>query len=294
MKLREDLNNFLPSKKFFIGVDSDGNVFDSMETKQKEVFFPNLLKFFRLEPIEKIAAETWYFVNLYSRSRGLNRFKALVKFFELLEERKKSGEFDITLYPTEPLKEWFKTETSLGNHRLISYAEVVKIPEIDRVLEWSLTVSEESAGLGEKIRPFPFAESVLEKAFERADIAVVSQTPTEILIHEWGKSGLDKYVRFICGQEYGSKSEQLARATKQHYPPDNVLMVGDSPGDLAAAIKIGILYYPVIPGFEEKSWKRLCNEALQLFFSGEYTLDYERKLIEEFNSCLPESPPWSR
>ena len=34
------LRDFKPSREFFIGIDSDGCIFDSMEIKHKECFAP--------------------------------------------------------------------------------------------------------------------------------------------------------------------------------------------------------------------------------------------------------------
>ncbi|HYW94004.1 MAG TPA: hypothetical protein VE870_00285, partial [Bacteroidales bacterium] len=81
------LNKLQPGKPFFIGIDSDGCAFDTMEIKQKECFCPNLIKSFELQKISKYARETWEFVNLYSTTRGINRFLALIETFRLLSER---------------------------------------------------------------------------------------------------------------------------------------------------------------------------------------------------------------
>ena len=37
---------------------------------------------------------------------------------------------------------------------------------------------------------------------------------------------------------------------------------------------------------------REIGAALDKFFAGEYAGDYEAALIEEFEACLPENPPW--
>ena len=76
------LEEFKPEKEFFIGIDSDGCVFDTMEVKHKEFFCPNTVKYFGLFAISKYVRETWDFVNLYSVTRGINRFPALVKVME--------------------------------------------------------------------------------------------------------------------------------------------------------------------------------------------------------------------
>src|SRR3954468_7474851 len=71
------LRDFKPTKEFFIGIDSDGCVFDSMEIKHKECFTPMFITHFHLQAVSKHARETWDFVNLYSKSRGTNRFPGL-------------------------------------------------------------------------------------------------------------------------------------------------------------------------------------------------------------------------
>ena len=37
-----------PTKEFFVGVDSDGCAFDTMELKHKECFIPNTIKYYNL------------------------------------------------------------------------------------------------------------------------------------------------------------------------------------------------------------------------------------------------------
>ena len=87
MNLQQQLIDLLPTKEFFIGIDSDGCVFDTMEIKHKECFCPNYIKYFGLQPVSKYAREVWEFVNLYSKTRGCNRFIALQKALRFLNER---------------------------------------------------------------------------------------------------------------------------------------------------------------------------------------------------------------
>src|ERR1044071_3371007 len=81
------LKDFKPGKEFFIGIDSDGCVFDSMEIKHKECFTPMFIKHFDLQAASKYAREVWEFVNLYSKTRGANRFPALSRALNLLRAR---------------------------------------------------------------------------------------------------------------------------------------------------------------------------------------------------------------
>lgn len=52
MDYQSELKKFQPAHEFFIGIDSDGCVFDTMEVKQKEFFIPNALKYFNLFILE--------------------------------------------------------------------------------------------------------------------------------------------------------------------------------------------------------------------------------------------------
>jgi len=73
-----------PKFEFFVGIDSDGCVFDTMEIKHKECFTPNIIKHWGLQPVSKYAREAAEFVNLYSQWRGINRWPALMMVFDLL------------------------------------------------------------------------------------------------------------------------------------------------------------------------------------------------------------------
>ena len=50
------LQAFQPSREYFVGLDSDGCVFDSMEIKHKECFTPMFIKHWRLQAASKYRA----------------------------------------------------------------------------------------------------------------------------------------------------------------------------------------------------------------------------------------------
>ena len=292
MDHQQILKDLQPTKDFFIGIDSDGCVFDSMEPKQKEFFCPNVLRYFGLLPVSKIARETWEFVNLYSRTRGINRFLALLEFARLLADRPEVIARGVQIPDFSSLEKWTKEETKLGNPALKKYAAGIPDKMIHRVLEWSEKVNEEIGIWVKGLKPFSGVRESLEIIRDKADAIVVSQTPVEALKREWEENDIDGYVRIIAGQEYGTKTEHLALAAKGKYPDDHILMIGDAPGDMKAARTNGILFYPVNPGQEEASWDRFHKEALARFFEGTYAGDYEKELVEEFNRSLPATPPW--
>lgn len=287
------LDDLKPQKDFFIGIDSDGCVFDTMEIKHKECFCPQFIKHYGLQRVSKYARETWEFVNLYSKTRGANRFKALIRAMELLAHRKEVRLREAKILDLTSLTEWTAKETKLGNPALEKYAAEINDPVINTTLAWSKEVNKDIAELVFDVPPFPFVKKSLDKIFPKADLMVVSQTPGEALVREWEEHKIQNYVRAIAGQEYGTKAEHLKYAAKGKYPDQKILMIGDAPGDLSAAKSNGVLFYPVNPGHEEESWERFFNEAVDRFFAGTYSGEYETKLINEFEKYLPEHPKWS-
>lgn len=293
------LHEFNPENAYLVGIDSDGCVFDSMELKHKECFCPQFIKHFDLQPVSKYAREVWDFVNLYSKSRGANRFKAVLRALELLGERPEVQARGVEPIELTALAAWVKKETKLGNPALEAYIEHqvsddVERDQLQRALDWSLAVNQAVADMVRNVPPFPDVRSSLEELSGQADVIVVSQTPLEALEREWAENDLDQYAAVIAGQEYGTKGEHLKIADRDRYEKGHVLMVGDAPGDLSAAREAGALFFPILPGQEETSWSRFANEAIDRFLSGKYAGDYEQELIREFDAILPNEPGWKR
>jgi phosphoglycolate phosphatase-like HAD superfamily hydrolase len=286
------LRDFKPAREFFIGIDSDGCVFDSMEIKHKECFTPMFIKHFNLQAVSKFAREVWEFVNLYSKTRGANRFPALVRSLNLLRERPQVKARGVSVPATEALEDWIARESKLGNATLA--AEVKNGNEkLAQIKRWSDAVNNAIEDIVKGVPPFPlFAES-LEKMAQRADTMVISQTPTDALEREWLEHDIRKGVRIIAGQELGTKMEHLKLAAKDKYPPGKILMIGDAPGDYKAAKANGALFYPIVPGDEENSWKQFHDEALARFFNGTFAGKYEAELLQRFDASLPENPAWT-
>jgi len=292
MEPKQELLNFQSTKEFFIGIDSDGCAFDTMEIKHKECFCPNFIYHFNLQNISKYAREAWDFVNLYSKTRGCNRFHALLYAVELLGKRKEVMARNAKLPDMTPLIEWTKKESKLAEPILDKYVKENHAPVLEQALRWSKSLNKDIEEMVFGIPPFPNMRESLAKMQSKADVIVVSQTPAEALIREWQEHDIAKYVRLICGQEFGTKTEHLKYVAKGKYADNKILMIGDAPGDLKAAKDNNVLYFPINPGHEEKSWERFYTEALDKFFAGTYEGVYEKSLIDEFNTYLPEKPIW--
>jgi phosphoglycolate phosphatase-like HAD superfamily hydrolase len=284
------LEDYQPERNFFIGIDSDGCVFDTMELKHKECFIPAFIKHFELQGVSKFAREASEFVNLYSKSRGCNRFLGLVEQLDWLRKRPEVEARGVKVPKLSGLVNWVAQETKLSNSALEKIVEATGDPHLTRTLAWSREVNQAIAAMVHGVPPFPFVKKCLERCAEQADLLVVSATPNAALEAEWHEHGIDKFVRGICGQEAGSKRETLTVAT--HYAEHQSLMVGDARGDYKAAVANQCLFYPINPGNEEASWKRFEAEALERFFSGTFAGDYQQQLLDEFNQYLPAAPPW--
>lgn len=286
------LQEFSPKKDFFIGIDSDGCVFDSMEIKHKECFTPNTIKHWKLQPVSKYAREAADFVNLYSHWRGLNRWPALIKVLDLLRERPEVIKRNAEIPQANKVREFIASGAQLSNQGIADYLAKNPHPELETALAWTQGVKHFVEDIVDNIPAFPFTHQSMETVQPFADLIVVSATPTEDLEREWGRIGLSQYMRFIAGQEYGTKKEHFQLAAQGKYAPSHILMIGDALGDLEAARSVNALFYPIVPGKEDLSWERFYAEAHKLFINEKYEGDYEQERITEFKNTLSETPPW--
>ena len=279
-----------PQHEFLVGIDSDGCAFDTMEVKHKECFIPNTINSYELQAVSKYAREAAEFVNLYSKSRGINRFPALIETLEWLAKRPEVKARGVAIRIPPGLVAWIGRETKLANPALANAVEETGDPDLEQALNWSQAVNESVARVVRGVPPFPFVRESLEKLSGRADLLVVSATPHEALVREWQEHDLERYVRAICGQEIGTKKESLGVA--KMYPAGHTLMIGDAPGDYSAAIANKALFFPINPGAEDASWRRLFEEGIDRFLAGTFAGDYQQALLDEFHRYLPERPPW--
>ena len=282
-----------PRRDFFVGIDSDGCAFDTMEIKHKECFIPNIVKHWRLQAVSKYAREAAEFVNLYSKWRGTNRWPALVMAFDLLRDRPEVQARPVEVPQAPRIRAFIDSNYPGSNDGLKAFiADVGADPELERGLAWTEAVNDTVTDIVHGVPPFPFVRESMAFMEDKADMVVVSATPTSALEREWNEHGIAAFTRVIAGQEMGKKAQHLALATGGKYAPGHVLMIGDAPGDMRAARANDALFYPINPGHEDASWERFYNEAVHRFFEGTYAGAYETAVIDEFEQLLPEVPPW--
>lgn len=284
------LGAFRPESQYFIGIDSDGCVFDSMSIKHRECFCPAFIDHFELQPIAGCAREAWEFINLHSRMRGYNRFLCLIAALDYLRNSEAVRAMGFAPMSLPGLEAWVKRESKLGNSALEAEAAKEGNPDLARALAWSIDVNASVKRIVRGVPPFAACRAGLESLRRKADLLVVSQTPMETVEAEWVEHGIRGLIRGIAGQEAGTKAESIRAATEGRYEKRSVLMIGDSWGDLEAAREGGVLFYPIIPGRAEESWERLIESAAPLFFEGRYSGDFSKAIVREFEAALPEVP----
>lgn len=273
--------DFKKNKDFFVGIDSDGTVYDSMRIKHTLSFIPAAIEVFGIEEYREEFTRIEEKVNLYSMTRGINRFPGLLMSFEKLAE-----ETGFSVGNTEEFSAFIESGFPFSNKGLQEYLHKNPSEFCEKVLSWSI-LSDQYFDKGcEGIAPFAPVEEALIKMYESADIMVVSAASQKGLERDWGESGIAKYTSFIAGQEIGKKKDQLLFAKKAGYAAEKMLMLGDAPGDFEAAELAGTLFYPIIPGQEEKCWEELRDKYFDIFINGEYTEKIQNELYSKFTQTL--------
>ncbi len=178
-----------------------------MELKHKECFCPATVSVWDLQPVSKYARQAAEFMNLYSRSRGWNRFPALVRTLDLLFDREEVKEVGVQKPDFTSLRAWIETTDSLSSPALRKYCEENDVED-------------------------------------------------DVLLHacRWGEE--------------------------------------DAASDLKAAQDNGVLFYPIVPGKENESWKELETTAFGCFTARTYPGVKMDGYVSAFLNSLPETVVW--
>ena len=275
------LDNFNKQKDFLICIDSDGCAIDTMDIKHIKCFGPCMVTEWNLEEWKEPILERWNEVNLYTLTRGINRFKGLaVALIEINEKY-------ITIEGLDEFVRWTEETKELSNESLEVEIEKTNNICLKKALEWSKSVNKSIDLLSDDEKcPFEGVKEAIIWAKKVADIAIVSSANEKAVLDEWNKHGLLENVDIVLTQNIGSKSYCINKLIAKGYSRNNVLMVGDALGDLKAAEENEALYYPIMVRKEKESWVRFSKEALERFTSNSYYGEYQEKVIAEFKANL--------
>ena len=269
-------DSFERKHDYLVCVDSDGCVMDTMNCKHFHCFGPCMVDEWGLQQWQDAILERWNVINLFSMTRGVNRFKGLAMAL---------GEIDETYKPipgVKALQDWAATAPALSNDGVAKAAAEAADPEAKRIFEkalsWSKAVNAAIVQLDEALKvPYDGAKEGLAAAHTFADVAMVSSANRDAVEEEWGKFGLLAHTDIVLAQDIGSKAACIAEMMKFGYDPSKVLMVGDAPGDSDAAKKNGVYYYPILVNHEKESWDEAIAVAFDKLQSGDYAAYGEEK-----------------
>lgn len=268
-------DGFTKKKPFLICVDSGGCSMDTMDIKHFRCFGPCMVHEWELEQWQEPILARWNEINLYSMTRGVNRFKCLAIALAEIDQQYK------TIPGLSDLTEWLDQTKALSNSALEQAIRETGSECLQKALHWSQQVNASINQLDESLKkPFDGASQGLAAAAEFADVAVVSSANRDAVLEEWGKYGLLDHVDLVLAQDAGSKQHCIAMLLGKGYAPDHVLMVGDAPGDRAAAQANGVYFYPILVKKEAASWQEFCEKATDHLRSESYAAYGEKKLDE--------------
>ena len=261
------LQDYTKQRDFLICVDSDGCAMDTMNVKHIRCFGPCMVREWGLKAWAEPVLKRWNEINLYSMTRGINRFKALAESL---------GETNAWYTPIEGVEElaaWAGSAPELSNAALAEAAKTARGPALAKALAWSQAVNDAIDALpASEKNPFPGVAEALAAAHAAADVAVVSSANREAVEEEWARCHLLGSVDVLCCQDAGSKAACIAQLKAKGYAPDHILMVGDAPGDQAAAEKNGVWFYPILVRHEAESWAGFVKTALPALTGGRYAV----------------------
>ena len=273
-------DTFTKKWDFLVCVDSDGCAMDTMDVKHIRCFGPCMVDEWGLEPWREPILRRWNQINLYSMTRGINRFQGLRLALEEISALYRPIE------GVEELASWVDHTGELSNAALERAVAQGGGACLQKALSWSRAVNRSINELPEDLkRPFPGALEGLAAAHAVADVAVVSSANRDAVTEEWEKYGLAAHVDLLLAQDAGTKAHCIAQLLNKGYDPRHVLMVGDAPGDQAAAEQNGVWFYPIRVRHEAESWAELRRTGLDKLLAGRYE-EYGKEKAAQFRRNL--------
>lgn len=272
-----NLSGYIKKKEFLVCVDSDGCAMDTMDIKHIRCFGPCMVEEWGLKQWKTEILDRWNEINLYTMTRGINRYKGLSMALQEIDQKYRPIE------DLDTLAEWVKNSPELSNGALQAAIDQKDSISLKKALSWSKAVNASINQLPEEEkRPFEGVKEALALAHEKADVAVVSSANPDAVLEEWERFGLLEYTDIVLAQDAGSKAYCIGELLKAGYEKDHVLMCGDAPGDLKAAERNGVFYYPILVRREKESWDEFRESALGKLLEGSYGGAYQQEKINAF------------
>ena len=153
-----------------------------------------------------------------------------------------------------------RTELSITRELLRMHGHDAGEEHVNKVFAALVAAATADATLAERGRVLPGVEVLLAELADRGDVvqSLVTGNLVELAECKLSPFGLDKHIDFGIGG-YGSLSEHrhdlvadaIARAERKHggrFPVDRVVVIGDTPRDVAGALHHGAVAIAVATG----------------------------------------------
>lgn len=275
------IEEYQKKKDYLICVDSDGCAMDTMDIKHIRCFGPCMVTEWGLEEWKDAILTRWNEINLYTMTRGINRFKGLALMLREIHETY------TPIQDVDVLETWVENSKELSNGALQKAMETNDSVILKKALSWSQHVNASINELPFEVKkPFEGVKEGLAYAHQFADVAIVSSANLQAVLEEWELYGLLEHVDIVMSQNVGSKAYCIQELLKKGYDTEKVFMAGDALGDYEAAEKNHVFYYPILVRHEKESWSEFRNQAVDKLVDGTYGGEYQQQKIDAFMENL--------
>lgn len=137
-------------------------------------------------------------------------------------------------------------------------------------------------------RPYHPVEPCLHQLERVAQLVVITEYNVRAASSEWSLYQLPA-CQPVCLKR--RTLEHLVGELAYGYDRRRVLVIGSGPRALSAAQSNQLLFYPILPRKEERSWARLQEEGIPKFLHGTFQGYYQQALLAAHQSCLPPGYP---
>lgn len=271
------IENFERKHNKIICIDSDGTMIDAMNVKHDKCHGQTFIEVFGLQDHANKMHEIWDSINLYEKSRGVNRFIAIIEMFNRID-----GEYlDVNKEELDAFKKWVD-KGDLSHKAVVNEYEKHPTALLSKIVEWSYELNQRISKLTPQDKPpFDNGKEALQYALNKVDIAIISSSNMAAIVEEWKAHDLIQYVDVITSQEVGSKNKCIATMLTKGYKNTDILMIGDAYPDVDAAEENNVYYYPILTRHEAESWQEFIDKYFDIFLNGEYDL-VQKELMEKF------------
>ena len=275
------IEEYQKKKDYLICVDSDGCAMDTMDIKHILCFGPCMVTEWGLEEWKDAILTRWNEINLYTMTRGINRFKGLALMLREIHETY------TPIQDVDVLETWVENSKELSSGALQKAMETNDSVILKKALSWSQHVNTSINELPFEVKkPFEGVKEGLAYAHQFADVAIVSSANLQAVLEEWELYGLLEHVDIVMSQNVGSKAYCIQELLKKGYDTEKVFMAGDALGDYEAAEKNHVFYYPILVRHEKESWSEFRDQAVDKLVDGTYGGDYQHQKIDAFMENL--------